>query len=378
MLGWYSFALYRDMEQNLHVYDFRTDQDSLLSEPEGWVLDGYRCHPSPDGRKVFCIGQQSESDDLQILIFDCDKIQFLVLNRENPNSVRESSVAWTSDNAIAVASDTNQDFYVYEWKEMKEVLQAQPKPIYPRENTDFVAVRDYIPEVLVDLKYAKPDNFTGHTIYSFDDVYLRYGTVQKLVKVQEELKTMGLGLKIWDGFRPVAAQFTLWEIFPDDTYVANPNVGFSNHSRGFAVDLTLVDEQGREVVMPTEFDDFSGKADRDYSDCSQEAAQNAILLQTVMEKHGFAGYYGEWWHFNDTTRYEVEHSFDPSLISTWYADCEEFISLRTAPDASATAIAQIPAGESFTRYGKNGDFFLVEYQGMRGYVLSSYTKLKSN
>jgi len=186
------------------------------------------------------------------------------------------------------------------------------------------------------------------------------------------LRSMGLGIKIWDGFRPIAAQFKLWEIYPDDTYVANPNVGFSNHSRGFAVDLTLVDAMGNELVMPTEFDDFSGKADRNYSDCDPVAAQNATLLQNLMEKYGFTGYYGEWWHFNDTTRYEVEYCFDPSMIATYYADCEEYIALHVAADTSSDVICWIPASDKFTVFGQSGEFFLAEYQGWRGYIFSKY------
>ena len=255
-----------------------------------------------------------------------------------------------------------------------EKVVEETMPVYNREDKDFVAVLDYIPDALVDLKYATADNFTGHVIYEFEDVYLRYGSVMKLVAVQKELKEMGLGIKIWDGFRPTAAQFKLWAICPDDTYVANPNVGFSNHSRGFAVDLTLVDSEGNELLMPTEFDDFSGKADRNYSDCDPVAAGNAMLLQNVMEKHGFSGYYGEWWHFNDTTRYEVEHCFDPSLISQWYADCEGFISLRSGADTYADVIVLIPEGEILTRLGQNEEYYLVEYQGLRGYVLSEFTK----
>lgn len=365
-----SFTLYRDEARNLHVYDFLTDTDQILPEPSGWTLEGYSSHPSPDGRKLLFF-QGNQSGTYQLLIFDCDRMQFCEIKRENTNAIRESLIQWTQDNAVVVISDTNQDFYVYQWKEMKENV-SQPMQ-YLRQNADFVAVREYIPDVMVDLKYAQSDNFTGQTIYEFDDVYLRYGTIRKLVEVQQELKEMGLGIKIWDGFRPVSAQFKLWEIYPDDTYVANPNVGFSNHSRGFAVDLTLVDSHGKELPMPTEFDDFSGRADRDYSDCDPVAAENALLLQNIMEKHGFAGYYGEWWHFNDTTRYEVEHCFDPSLISRWYAECEEFISLRTAPDTNAEVVLLIPAGGEFTRLGKTGDFYLVEYQGQRGYVLSSYT-----
>ena len=190
---------------------------------------------------------------------------------------------------------------------------THPETTYPDpQDMVFVAVADYIPDIRIDLKYAGTDNFTGQVIYEFSTVYLRYGTVQKLAAVQEDLKQLGLALKIWDGYRPVAAQHRLWEVCPDSRYVANPNTGFSSHSRGNTVDLTLVDSEGREVVMPTGFDDFSAKADRDYADCSQEAADNALLLEALMEKHGFTGYKAEWWHFTDTEDYPVEELFQPT------------------------------------------------------------------
>lgn len=176
---------------------------------------------------------------------------------------------------------------------------------------DLVCVRDYIPDIIVELKYATEDNFTGLAIYDFSDAYLRYGTVQKLSQVQEELKELDMGLKIWDAFRPVSAQFRLWEVYPDATYVANPNTGFSSHSRGNTIDVTLVDSEGVEMHMPTGFDDFTLKADRVYTDCDEISAKNAELLQTLMEKHGFKPYSGEWWHFSDSTSYEVEDSYVP-------------------------------------------------------------------
>jgi len=172
-------------------------------------------------------------------------------------------------------------------------------------------VLDWIPEIRQELKYATPDNFTGQTIYPFSDAYLRYGTVKKLQAVSEELAAQGLALKIWDGFRPVSAQFTLWQVCPDPTYVANPQTGFSSHSRGNTLDVTLVYADGTELEMPTGFDDFSEKADRDYSECNTRAANNALLLQDVMEKHGFAGYFGEWWHYSDTQSYPVDETFEP-------------------------------------------------------------------
>ncbi len=186
--------------------------------------------------------------------------------------------------------------------------ETRPEP----SDEEIVPVKDYIPEIQTELKYGTSDNFTGQVIYDFQDAYLRYGTVKKLKAAQEAFTEIGLTLKIWDAYRPVSAQFALWEVCPDDTYVADPRKGYSNHNRGNAVDVTLVDSEGNELEMPTGFDDFSGRADRNYAECPQNVAENAMLLQTVMESYGFKGYYGEWWHFADEVRYDVEETFDPA------------------------------------------------------------------
>lgn len=198
-----------------------------------------------------------------------------------------------------------------------EPTPSEPAPPlatdYPEpSDEDFVRVKTYLPDLVVDLRYSTENNFTNQKIYDFSDVWLRYGTVKKLISVQEELGERGLYLKLWDGFRPTSAQFKLWEVCPDPTYVANPNKGFSSHSRGNTVDITLVDAEGTELIMPTEFDAFSTLADRDYSDCDAEAAANAMLLEETMKKQGFKPYYGEWWHFSDTQSYPVEQEFDPT------------------------------------------------------------------
>ena len=188
----------------------------------------------------------------------------------------------------------------------------EPTEILPEpEDADFVRVMDYLPSVFQELMYATDRNFTGQAIYDFTDAYLRYGTVKKLAAVSEDLAEFGLALKIWDGFRPVSAQRRLWEVCPDPAYVANPNKGSSSHSRGNTVDLTLVDAAGNEVEMPTGFDDFSAKADRNYADCTESAAAHAQMLEILMEKHGFSGYFQEWWHFSDTGSYPVEENFAP-------------------------------------------------------------------
>lgn len=250
---------------------------------------------------------------------------------------------------------------------------TEPVIIAPEpRDADLVRVCDHIPGVRQALAYATDNNFTGQPIYDFTDAYLRYGTVRKLAAVSAELAQQGLGILIWDGFRPVSAQQRLWDICPDPAYVSHPQTGKRNHCRGNAVDLTLVDlETGETLPMPTGFDDFSALADRDYSECDPEAAANALLLETVMESHGLVGYSAEWWHFTDETAYDVVEDFEPRAVSEWYADCEAYISLRAGADVSAEVIARIPAGERLAQLATLGDFALVEYRDVQGYVLRS-------
>lgn len=216
----------------------------------------------------------------------------------------------TDDPTIPPASQES----TTEQPENETILQettALPEP----SDEDFVKIKDYIPDIVIDLRYSTDNNFTNQQIYDFTDAWLRFGTVKKLLQVQEELKESGYRLKIWDGFRPPSAQFKLWDVCPDPTYVSNPNNGFSSHSRGNTVDITLVFADGTELVMPTGFDDFSQKADRDYSDCSKDAADNALFLEELMIKYGFKPYFGEWWHFTDTQSYPVDQSFEPATAA---------------------------------------------------------------
>lgn len=140
------------------------------------------------------------------------------------------------------------------------------------EDDEYVLVNKYIPDIYVELMYATDNNFTGVRIYDFTDAYLRYGTVKKLANVQKELKEQGYSLKIWDAYRPFEAQQKLWEVYPDPNYVANPANGMKKHNIGGTVDITMVAADGSVISMPTEFDDFSLKADRDYSDIEDEEA----------------------------------------------------------------------------------------------------------
>lgn len=179
------------------------------------------------------------------------------------------------------------------------------------EDDEYVLVNKYIPDIYVELMYATDNNFTGVRIYGFTDAYLRYGTVKKLANVQKELKEQGYSLKIWDAYRPFEAQQKLWEVYPDPNYVANPADGMKKHNLGGTVDITMVAADGSIIPMPTEFDDFSLKADRNYSDIEdEEAVKNVMILQNAMENNGFTGYQGEWWDYSDTVEYEAV-DFEP-------------------------------------------------------------------
>ena len=179
------------------------------------------------------------------------------------------------------------------------------------EDDEYVLVNKYIPDIYVELMYATDNNFTGVRIYDFTDAYLRYGTVKKLANVQKELKEQGYSLKIWDAYRPFEAQQKLWEVYPDPNYVANPANGMKKHNLGGTVDITMVAADGSVISMPTEFDDFSLKADRGYSDIEdEEAVKNVMILQNAMENNGFTGYQGEWWDYSDTVEYEAV-DFEP-------------------------------------------------------------------
>ncbi len=167
-----------------------------------------------------------------------------------------------------------------------------------QQQLDLVDITKIDSTIIVDLKYATADNFLGDTLYSANICLLRKEVAERLIKVHQYLKKQRLGLKIWDGYRLLSVQKRMWDILPNSNYVANPKTG-SNHNRGAAVDVTLVDAKGNELEMPTGFDDFSDKAGSDYAEVSAAALKNRMLLQNAMYRFGFKSIKSEWWHFND-------------------------------------------------------------------------------
>lgn len=167
-----------------------------------------------------------------------------------------------------------------------------------RRGHDLVDVQKVIPGVVLDIRYATTNNFTGQKLYPFAGCYLRRAAAEKLAAAQAELKPLGYGLKIYDGYRPLSVQRRMWEVFPQPGYVADPKKG-SRHNRGAAVDVTLIRlADGAELPMPTPYDDFTPRAHRDFMDLPAEAIQNRALLERVLNRQGFIGLPTEWWHFD--------------------------------------------------------------------------------
>ena len=165
------------------------------------------------------------------------------------------------------------------------------------KNLGLVDIKSINPNIIVDLRYATTNNFTKQKVYNFTRCLVLKQVALKLDLVQKTLAKKGLGLKLWDGYRPVAAQEKFWSICPDERYVTNPKDG-GRHTRGTTVDVTLVDKYGQELLMPTDFDDFTELAHRNYTKISSEVKSNRDLLRAVMEERGFTGIECEWWHFD--------------------------------------------------------------------------------
>lgn len=161
-----------------------------------------------------------------------------------------------------------------------------------------------IPGVVLDLRYASTRNFTHKRVYPIARCLLRRAVAARLARVQARLARRGLGLELWDCYRPISVQQRFWKLVPDPRYVARPvvrngkPVSGSKHNRGAAVDLTLVDARGRELEMPTDHDDFSAKAHLDYAGASAAARRNRAILRRAMEAEGFTALATEWWHYD--------------------------------------------------------------------------------
>lgn len=170
-----------------------------------------------------------------------------------------------------------------------------------------IDLKKLIPELHTEIRYATTRNFTGKVLYQHPLVLLRAAPAKALQLAEEELNRKGLALKIFDAFRPYSVTCAIWRLVPDRHYAANP-VNGSNHNRGVAVDITIVDlKTGKELDMGTDFDDFTDSAHHDFYQLPSMVLANRRLLKQTMRKYGFDIVPSEWWHYQwrDRGGYEI-------------------------------------------------------------------------
>jgi len=174
---------------------------------------------------------------------------------------------------------------------------TEPTPVPVATPPALVDVATVAPGIRLDIRYATAKNFTGRALYPAARCLLRPGVAERLARAQEAAAAQGLGLKVFDCYRPLSVQRAMWTLVPDERYVADPAKG-SRHNRGAAVDLTLTDGAGGPLEMPTDHDDFSKRAHRGSRSASPAARANAQHLEDVMKAEGFEPLPTEWWHFD--------------------------------------------------------------------------------
>lgn len=176
-----------------------------------------------------------------------------------------------------------------------------PPPAEPGlRKPELVELTTLDPTLKLDIRYATANNFTGRPLYKQARAFLQRPAADALVRVNKALAKQGLGLMIYDGYRPWYVTKIFWEVTPDDkkAFVADPAKG-SRHNRGCAVDLTLYDLKSEvPLKMPSEFDEMTERAHPNYSCATPEAQKNRDLLRASMEAEGFKVYENEWWHFD--------------------------------------------------------------------------------
>jgi len=165
------------------------------------------------------------------------------------------------------------------------------------DTTHWTEIRRLDTSIRLDLRYATTNNFVGMVMYDCARCFLRPKVARAVVRVHRQLRERGLGLKIYDGYRPLPVQWQLWEHTSDRRYVADPNKG-SMHNRGSAVDLTIVDHTGTPLPMGTAYDYFGREAHHTYRDLPESVLRHRRLLKSLMEANGFRSIRTEWWHYS--------------------------------------------------------------------------------
>ena len=180
------------------------------------------------------------------------------------------------------------------------VQDIKPQPIkktFDYDTTQWSDLNDLDSSIIIDMRYATTNNFVKEKMYECGRCFLRPPAARAVVKAHRLLQEGGLGLKMFDCYRPLPVQQKLWDKFKNPSYVTPPSKG-SMHNRGLATDLTIVDPDGNELEMGTEFDFFGKEAHHTYLEHSDKIIANRKLLKETMAMVGFGHIRTEWWHYS--------------------------------------------------------------------------------
>jgi len=179
-----------------------------------------------------------------------------------------------------------------------ENLKQYADDVKKDSNKRLVDIKKYIPGIVLDIRYATTNNFMHQQMYKEAKAFARLPVVKALKEIEAGLKKKGLGLKIYDAYRPYAVTVKFYDMAHDTNFVADPRKG-SRHNRGCAIDLTVIDlKTGKELDMPTGYDSFSVKASDNYPNLPKNEIANREMFKSVMQAHGFKIYRTEWWHYD--------------------------------------------------------------------------------
>jgi D-alanyl-D-alanine dipeptidase len=178
--------------------------------------------------------------------------------------------------------------------------ETPPREAGPFRKPELVELKTLDPTIHLEIRYATANNFTGRAVYSEARAFLQRPAAEALLRAHRKLRKLGYGLLIFDGYRPWSVTKLFWDVTPPDKreFVADPAEG-SKHNRGCAVDLSLYDlRTGREVTMPSVYDEMSERAYPSYAGGSRQEHEARDVLRAAMEREGFRVEPNEWWHFN--------------------------------------------------------------------------------
>ncbi len=172
-----------------------------------------------------------------------------------------------------------------------------PLPQFDYDTSKWLDILDVIPDAIVDIRYATENNFVGKQMYECGRCFMRKEALYQLALVQDYLRGLGYGIKVFDCYRPRPIQQKLWDKVPNASYVTPPWKG-SEHNKGLAVDLSIVDADNKELEMGSAYDYFGKEAHHDYYGHNDTILDNRTLLKTTMETYGFHPIRTEWWHYS--------------------------------------------------------------------------------